>query len=82
MGPMPTNSQAPDHADEIVCYCHRVSRGAIVLSFRAGARTLRDDHAATGAGHGNRCQELNPKGTCCSADIRRILAEEVPAADA
>ena len=54
MGPMPTNSQAPDPADEIVCYCHRVSRGAIVRAIRAGARTLRDVHAATGAGHGNR----------------------------
>ena len=71
-----TDSGLP--ADDLVCYCHRVSRRAIVQAIQSGARTLQDVQAATGAGHGDRCRELNPNGTCCSADIRRILAAEAP----
>ena len=61
---------------DTICFCKGISREAIVRSIRKGARTLKDIQAATGACTGNRCKELNLKGTCCSADINRLLAEK------
>ena len=59
--------------DDIVCYCKRVTRGTILRAVRDGARTLADVQRLTGAGTGDRCRELNPKGVCCHADIRALL---------
>ncbi len=63
--------------DETICYCMGVTRKTLVQAIRAGARTLKDLQTATEACTGHQCRTLNPKGTCCSADIRRILSEEV-----
>ena len=84
---MPTSSRAEyenyfkDHAresgppaDGTICDGQNVSRRAIVRAIRAGARMLRDVPATTRAGHGGRCEELNPKGVGCPADIRWIPA--------
>lgn len=62
--------------DPMICYCKGVTRSTLVEAIRQGARTLKDLQAATGACTGHRCKELNPKGICCSGDIRQVLAEE------
>ncbi len=63
-------------SSSLVCYCGRVSREQIVQAIRAGATTLRQVQKATGAGIGDRCKELNPKGTCRIPDIMAIIKEE------
>jgi bacterioferritin-associated ferredoxin len=60
----------------LVCYCGKVNRDRIVQAIRAGATTLKQIQKTTGAGIGDRCEELNPKGTCCIPDIVAILKEE------
>lgn len=62
--------------DPLVCYCGRVTRGRIISAIRAGAKTLKQIQKTTGAGVGDRCKELNPKGACCIPDILVILKEE------
>lgn len=62
-------------ADDTVCYCKGVTREAILRAIRDGARTLADVQRLTGAGTGDRCRELNPKGVCCHGDILALLAE-------
>jgi NAD(P)H-nitrite reductase large subunit len=64
------------NSSSLVCYCGSVSRGRIVTAIRAGATTLEKVQKATGAGIGDRCKELNPKGTCCIPDIVAIIKEE------
>ncbi len=63
-------------SDPLVCYCGKVTRGRIVAAIRSGATTLKQIQETTGAGVGDRCKELNPKGTCCIPDILVILKEE------
>jgi len=60
-----------------VCYCKHVDENTIVSAIHAGAKDLNAIKEMTGACTGNRCKELNPKGTCCSADIAAILAREL-----
>jgi len=62
---------------QIICYCKNVDEKTIVSAIRAGAQDLKAIKEMTGACTGNRCKELNPKGTCCSADITAILAREL-----
>jgi NAD(P)H-nitrite reductase large subunit len=62
--------------DPLVCYCGKVTRGRIVSAIRAGATTLKQIQKTTGAGKGDRCKELNPKGVCCIPDILAILKDE------
>ena len=64
------------HPSPLVCYCGKVSRERIVKAIRAGATTLKKVQNATGAGLGNSCKGLNPKGTCCIPDIMAIIKEE------
>lgn len=64
------------HSSPLVCYCGRVDRERIVRAIRDGATTLKQVQKATGAGIGDRCKELNPKGTCCIPDIMAIIEEE------
>jgi NAD(P)H-nitrite reductase large subunit len=59
----------------LVCYCGTDSRGQIVQAIRAGATTLKQIQSTTGAGIGDRCKELNPKGVCIP-DILAILKDE------
>ena len=62
--------------DKTICYCLNVSESTIVNAIKAGATTLKDIQQATKACTGNRCKELNPKGTCCSGDILEIIKRE------
>jgi NAD(P)H-nitrite reductase large subunit len=59
--------------DTIVCYCAHVDKGRIVAAIRAGAQDGRAIHAATGAGFGGRCMELNPRKRCCHSDIEQLI---------
>ena len=68
----PTNwAEEPDEC--IVCYCGHVDKGRIVAAIRAGAHDGRAIHAATGAGFGGQCMELNPRGRCCHSDIEQLI---------
>jgi len=59
--------------NEIVCYCKSVSKKVIVAAIENGASSLQDVQKITGAGTGNQCKELNPKGICCHRDIMDLL---------
>ncbi|WP_084517509.1 (2Fe-2S)-binding protein [Desulfatiglans anilini] len=50
---------APD--TETVCYCSSLSKGAILQAMEAGARSLQEIKAATGACTQGRCRETNPR---------------------
>jgi bacterioferritin-associated ferredoxin len=67
---------ATDGTGPLVCYCGNVSRERIVQAIRSGATTLKQIQETTGAGVGDRCKELNPKGVCCIPDILGVLKEE------
>ncbi len=67
--------------DETVCFCRGVTRDAIVEAIRRGARDLKAIQEATGAGTGDRCKELNPRGVCCIPDIQAILKAETGSPD-
>jgi len=60
--------------ETIVCYCTGVDKGTIVGAILEGANSLKDIINQTGAGLGNQCKELNPKGVCCHPDIKAILS--------
>jgi bacterioferritin-associated ferredoxin len=66
-----------NNSNETVCFCAGVSRATIVDAIRHGAATLKDIQQKVGAGIGSRCNELNPKGVCCHADILAILEAEL-----
>lgn len=59
--------------NEIICYCKNVTRGEIESAISNGAKTLKDVQRMTSACTGNLCEELNPKGVCCSSDILAML---------
>ena len=59
--------------DAVVCYCRGVDKAAIVSAIQKGADSIESIQQATGAGIGNRCKELNPRGRCCCPDIAEIL---------
>jgi NAD(P)H-nitrite reductase large subunit len=67
--------------NELICFCKGVTRGSIVDAIRKGASTVKAIQNATGAGTGNRCKELNPKGVCCIPDIKVILETETGKTD-
>lgn len=60
---------------EIICFCSQVTKGQIVDALAAGAKTLGDIGAATGACTLGRCKELSPTGKCCSPVILKVIAE-------
>ncbi len=65
--------------EKIICYCKNVLESEIKSVISQGAKTLKDIQLATSACTGNSCEELNPKGICCSEDINDILkAEDKP----
>lgn len=47
--------------EELVCYCSQVSKGEILATVRAGAKTLEEIKEATGACREGRCKELSPR---------------------
>jgi len=60
---------------ELICYCKGVSKQEVETAIREGAKTLKDVQKATTACTGNQCKVLNPKGICCSGDIKKLLPE-------
>lgn len=60
-------------SSEIVCYCKNITKGEIENAISNGAKTLKDIQRMTSACTGNLCEELNPKGVCCSIDILAML---------
>jgi bacterioferritin-associated ferredoxin len=59
--------------NEIICHCKNVSRTEIENAIKKGAKSLKDVQNMTSACTGNLCEELNPKGVCCSVDIAKML---------
>lgn len=62
--------------EKIICYCKNVMESEIKSAISQGAKTLKDIQLATSACTGNSCEELNPKGICCSEDINNMLQLE------
>jgi nitrite reductase (NADH) large subunit len=52
--------KAPD--TEMVCYCSQVTKAQVLRAMEAGARTLADIKAVTGACTQARCRETSPRG--------------------
>lgn len=48
-------------AEALVCYCAGLSKGRVLAARQAGARTLADIKAMTGACATVRCQEMSPR---------------------
>lgn len=46
---------------EMVCYCSQVTKAQVLRAMEAGARTLDDIKAATGACTQGRCRETSPR---------------------
>jgi nitrite reductase (NADH) large subunit len=46
---------------EMVCYCSQVTKAQVLRAMAAGARTLDDIKAATGACTQARCRETSPR---------------------
>ncbi|UUV19401.1 (2Fe-2S)-binding protein [Fusobacteria bacterium ZRK30] len=60
---------------EYICYCDKVTKGDIVTAVFGGAKTFKEVIQITGAMKNSNCEENNPKGVCCSADIIELLKE-------
>ena len=69
--PDETMKELPD--DSLVCFCSRVHKGLIVEAIRAGTSSVKELQETTGAGIGNQCKELNPKGNCCHPDLKSLI---------
>ena len=63
--------------DETVCWCSNVSKQSILDAIQNGARSMDDIRRVTGAGIVGRCQELSPRGRCCSIEIRMLLEADI-----
>jgi len=63
--------------NEIICYCSNVNKQEILNAIKDGAKTLQDIRDITGACTLGRCKEFSPKKKCCSADIIKILNENI-----
>lgn len=59
--------------EEIICFCKNISKEAIEIAVKEGAKTLKEIKEKTTACTGNQCKNLNPKGICCSRDIIKLL---------
>lgn len=59
--------------NQIVCYCHNISKETIVTEIKSGNNTLTKIKEATTACTGGNCKELNPSGKCCSSDILELI---------
>lgn len=68
--------EAPD--DEIICWCNRVTKGTILSAIKHGATSLEEIRLATKACTVGHCKELNPRGRCCSKEIKLLLSAAIP----
>ena len=56
-----------------ICYCIDVDEATIVNAIKNGADSLKKVKEQTKACTGNECKEKNPKGRCCSVEIKQLL---------
>jgi hypothetical protein len=63
--------EAPN--SEVVCWCSQVTKEILLAAKRQGARTVDDVRATTKACTVGRCKEFNPRGRCCSKEIKLLL---------
>jgi len=64
-------ARAPE--DEVVCACAGVDKAGIRQAIEQGAYTLALVKILTGAGRDDACQEKNPRGRSCHADILELI---------
>lgn len=67
--------EAPE--DETVCWCSGVSKKTILKAKENGANNMEDIRHITGACTVGRCNELSPRGRCCSKEIMTLLESEL-----
>jgi len=56
-----------------ICYCIDVDEATIVKAIKGEAKTLKAIKETTKACTGNECKEKNPKGRCCSVEIKELI---------
>jgi len=61
-------------ADEIVCWCSRVTKKTLLDAIRNGVTELAAIRAATKACTLGQCKEMSPRRRCCSQDIQKLIA--------
>ncbi|SEF87558.1 BFD-like [2Fe-2S] binding domain-containing protein [Caloramator fervidus] len=66
-----------DANPKIICYCSNVTEEDIKAAVENGARTLKDVIIMTGAMKNCNCEVNNPKGKCCSNDIKRVMEKYI-----
>ena len=60
-----------------ICYCIDIDEETIVKAIKNGADTLSKVKETTSACTGNECKEKNPKGRCCSVEIKQLIKENM-----
>ena len=60
-----------------ICYCIDVDEATIINAVKNGADTLKKVKEQTKACTGNECKEKNPKGRCCSVEIKQIIKDNI-----
>jgi len=60
-------------ASPTICYCIKVDEKTIVEAVKNGADTLKKVKDITLACTGDECKIKNPKGRCCSVEIKQII---------
>ena len=58
-----------------ICYCINIDEKTIIEAVKNGADTLKKVKESTKACTGNECKEMNPKGRCCSIEIKQLIIE-------
>lgn len=66
--------EAPD--DELVCYCSKVNKKAILDAHGQGASSLADIRTVTGACTLAQCAVKSPRHRCCAREIRTLIGEK------
>ena len=60
--------------EDIICYCNNVSRATIQDAIEnRHAKTVVDIKWATGACKCENCEDNNPSGVCCEAEVKKML---------
>lgn len=67
------NMKGEDANPKYICYCSRVTEEDIKRAIEDGANTLKDVIIKTGAMKNCNCEINNPRGKCCSNDIKKVM---------
>lgn len=69
-----TENQKPVPIPGMVCYCFRHTEQAIADDFKThGKSTIEADVRQKVKDKLCSCESLNPKGSCCLGDIRKVI---------